>query len=76
MSDIDKVIESRGYTCPHCKDSNLEFPDCETCGGNGWVYDPSNGGTMTCPECQCEPCHLCGDGRDAGEWCLAEVEKG
>lgn len=26
--------------------------DCETCGGNGWVDDPSDGGTMTCPDCE------------------------
>jgi hypothetical protein len=24
---------------------------CETCEGKGWVDDPSDGGTMTCPEC-------------------------
>ncbi len=25
--------------------------ECEECDGKGWVYDPSDGGTMTCPVC-------------------------
>jgi hypothetical protein len=29
-------------------------PDCETCEGNGWVYDPM-GGTMMCPDCDGPP---------------------
>jgi DnaJ-class molecular chaperone len=28
--------------------------DCETCDGAGWVSDPSDGGTMTCPDCEGE----------------------
>lgn len=24
---------------------------CKECEGDGWVEDPSDGGTMTCPRC-------------------------
>ncbi len=27
---------------------------CPECNGNGWVYDPSDGGTMCCPLCDGE----------------------
>ena len=55
-------------TCKECNGSgrvNKAWQDsegCETCTNNGWVYDPSDGGTMTCPDCDgesaevCEPC--------------------
>jgi DnaJ-class molecular chaperone len=46
-------------TCPHCNGSGMEFPDCETCEGRGWVDDPSDGGTMSCPECYGETCSVC-----------------
>lgn len=25
--------------------------DCDDCNGSGWLYDPSDGGTMTCGAC-------------------------
>ena len=35
------------------EDDDEDFEDdCETCDGNGWVDDPSDGGTMTCPDCE------------------------
>lgn len=39
---------------------------CDTCKGNGWVYDPSDGGTMTCPECDGDvpECVTCGSRED------------
>lgn len=38
-------------------EANDDRQACPTCGGNGWVYDPSDGGTMTCPDCDGE-CYL------------------
>lgn len=39
---------------------------CDMCDGNGWVEDPSDGGTMTCPECEGETmeCVTCGSRED------------
>lgn len=48
------------YYCEHCQDTQLEHPNCETCKGFGWIEDPSDGGTMSCPECDGEPCQTCG----------------
>jgi hypothetical protein len=45
--------------CDHCRGTGQEFPDCETCEGNGWVDDPSDGGTMNCPKCENERCQEC-----------------
>lgn len=45
--------------CPTCRGTGQAEPDCEECGGNGWVEDEEDGGTMTCPGCrdaQCEEC--------------------
>ena len=39
--------EAEGCYCEHCDDRVL----CSVCGGAGWVDDPSDGGTMTCPDC-------------------------
>jgi hypothetical protein len=47
------------FDCEHCQDTKLAHPDCETCEGNGWVDDPKDGGTMTCPECDGERCPHC-----------------
>lgn len=47
--------------CRTCQGSGRKCA-CETCEGNGWVDDPSDGGTMTCPECNGEagePCVSC-----------------
>lgn len=30
---------------------DYEPEPCPKCDGNGWVYDDSDGGTMTCPAC-------------------------
>lgn len=43
------------YECPDC-----DGPLCPTCLGTNWVDDPSDGGTMTCPDCD-EP-HFCEEG--------------
>lgn len=45
--------------CKHCNGTGKEFPDCPECEGRGWVDDPDDGGTMTCPECDDEPCSEC-----------------
>ena len=37
--------------CTACNGTKQAVPDCEECEGNGWVPDPDDGGTMTCPEC-------------------------
>ena len=47
------------YTCKHCEGTGYEFPNCDTCEGNGWVDDPDDSGTMTCPECNAESCSEC-----------------
>ena len=46
--------------CPHCEGTGREYPNCEICEGAGWIDDPSDGWTMTCPECEAENCHICG----------------
>ncbi len=45
------------YTCTQCDGTGMEHPLCEICLGVGWVDD--DGGTMTCPECDAEPCSHC-----------------
>jgi len=38
--------------------------DCDACDNNGWVPDPDDGGTMTCPGCYGdagESCPVCSD---------------
>lgn len=52
--------------CDRCNSTGNLNHDCEECGGNGWVDDPSDGGTMGCPECDgWEDCPKCD-----GEGCL------
>lgn len=46
--------------CKHCNGTGRAVPDCEVCEGNGWVDDPDDGGTMTCPECNDDKCDFCG----------------
>lgn len=48
-------------SCSSCAGTGYEYEDCELCGRNGWVDDPSDGGTMVCTAC-------CGD---AAEHCKA-----
>jgi DnaJ-class molecular chaperone len=55
-------------TCETCKGTGRAKEEwqtdegCETCESYGWVPDPSDGGTMTCPDCDgdsaenCEEC--------------------
>ena len=45
--------------CPNCKGTGRAEPECEECEGNGWVDDPEDGGTMTCPSCLDLDCHHC-----------------
>ena len=48
--------------CKKCDGSGYTFPSCERCYRLGWVDDPSDGGTITCPECEgesIERCKLC-----------------
>lgn len=41
--------------CDACEGTGIDpRPDCEACDGTGWVYDPSDGGTMTCEACDGE----------------------
>lgn len=51
--------EEQWIECPHCHGKKKEFPDCEECNGCGWVEDPEDGGTMTCPACNDEVCSEC-----------------
>jgi len=55
-----------GKQCEECEGTGSQMPEgCETCEGSGWVDDPSDGGTKTCPDCYGlagEPCEYC----DAG----------
>lgn len=46
--------------CESCDGTGRAAPDCHTCAGAGWVDDPEDGGTMTCPQCDDEMCDVCG----------------
>jgi len=37
--------------CPLCG-VLASYEHCKTCEGNGWVDDPSDGGTMCCTDCE------------------------
>lgn len=50
---------NKDWKCEACEGTGMAVSDCETCGGNGWVGDPSDGGTMTCPECLDDKCEAC-----------------
>lgn len=47
------------YDCPDCAGTGKEMPDCSECHGGGWIDDPEDGGTMTCPECGDQKCETC-----------------
>lgn len=48
-----------GNECEFCDGTGKMIPNCETCEGKGWVNDPSDGGTMSCPVCDNEDCDIC-----------------
>lgn len=56
--------------CGYCNGSGRK-EECEKCYGKGWVPDPSDGGTMTCPQCDgdaAEECNKCdGTGEPTNE---------
>jgi len=52
------------WECSVCNGTGRAQPDCPQCYGDGWVEDKSDGGTMTCPSCNYEPCSEC-DGTDS-----------
>lgn len=57
----------KGTACSECNGEGYEHQECETCGRDGWVEDPDDGGTMSCPECggdSAEPC--CAEGCEDG----------
>lgn len=60
-----------GDTCKKC-DGTGRKDTCDYCDNNGWVDDPSDGGTMTCPECygdsgkECLDCE--GVGTELASW--------
>lgn len=51
--------DTKVITCTSCDGGGKSYPFCEECDGNGWVDDPSDGGTMNCPTCDNENCGLC-----------------
>lgn len=55
----EDVDMSETKVCERCKGHGKDNEDCETCDGNGWVVDPDDGGTMTCPDCGNEDCPHC-----------------
>jgi DnaJ-class molecular chaperone len=47
--------------CPECQGTGRQ-DECAECNSYGWVDDPEDGGTMTCPGCNgdsCEDCRHC-----------------
>lgn len=66
---------NKWITCPHCNGTGQEFPECEPCEGNGWVDDPSDDGTMECPECRNEICHRCEGVQDIPVAASAETDQ-
>lgn len=55
--------------CKACNGTGYKHEGCDLCERNGWVDDPSDDGTMTCPECEGESAELCptceGDGLES-----------
>lgn len=49
--EVMNDLRRKGMLIEH-KEEACTSPACETCDGNGWVDDPSDGGTMCCPECE------------------------
>lgn len=45
--------------CEHCRQTGLEYPDCEPCQGMGFVVDEETMTIQDCPECENEPCNEC-----------------
>lgn len=61
--------QSEKWKCEACDGTGMAVPDCETCGGYGWVDDERDGGTMSCPDCGGDKCDACSG---SGEKPLAE----
>lgn len=60
------VPKIEDWKCEVCDGTGQAVPDCETCSGNGWVDDPEDGGTMTCPDCLDDKCESCGGSKERG----------
>lgn len=56
MSDKPKCARA---DCSACHGTGMMFPDCDECNGYGWVPDPRDGGTKTCPKCDGAECEQC-----------------
>ena len=52
-------LETTMKCCDKCEGTGYADEYCETCERKGWVEDPLDGGTMTCPECDGESETLC-----------------
>ena len=48
----------KGDVCSSCNGSGRK-EECENCDNKGWVKDPSDDGTMTCPFCDGESGEEC-----------------
>lgn len=66
------MSEEEEWRCAECDGTGKALPDCETCGGDGWIEDEEDGGTMTCPDCQDEACDIC---RGTGEKPVEEPDE-
>ncbi len=60
------MSDEKSAVCPCCDGSGYENSECETCGRDGYVDDPSDGGTMTCPDCQGSSDYGCENGCEEG----------
>lgn len=52
--------EMEDEMCADCEGTGKLDANCPDCDGNGWVPDPSDGGTMLCPACENAECPTCG----------------
>lgn len=52
--------------CEHCDGTGYTNKECDECGRDGFLPDVSDGGYMTCPDCDSESSEMCsyceGDG--------------
>jgi hypothetical protein len=59
MNTSSTTPEDEDWTCTECDGTGMLMPNCPKCAGDGWVDDPSDGGTMVCPECGGDKCETC-----------------